>query len=101
MYASDDRSYIYLSFVTHLCIVHQVCSQHCLNHAHASATLPQQVDAVVQTLFDRLPQQLLIEVWHRASLALLMIPKVNQEALQSSVERLAVGVADEPSGSAT
>jgi hypothetical protein len=51
------------------------------------------VNAVVQALFHRLPQQLCIEVWHRASLALLMIPKVNQKTLQGSVESLAVGVA--------
>jgi hypothetical protein len=35
------------------------------------------MNAVVQALFDWLPQQQCIEVWHRASLTLLVIPKVN------------------------
>jgi hypothetical protein len=77
---------------THLAIVHKACAEHHLNDADPAATRAQQVEALLEAAPLRQVEQLGHSTRVSAGLTLLVVPEVNQEALQGLVQRLGVRV---------
>lgn len=77
---------------SHLLVAHKAGTQHNFHNADAATTRASQVQALLEAVALRQVEQLLHCCGIGAGLTLLVVPEIDQEALQGLVQGLAVGI---------